>query len=55
MTVWGLVVYALFLVNWRAFLPSRYLLADMLLPVVTVFNRPFVDLFIRHSDTGCRW
>jgi len=49
-TVWGLVVYALFLLHWRSFLPSRYLVAGMLLPVVTVFNPLFADLFIRYSD-----
>lgn len=49
-TVWGLLVYLLLLLHWRELSRSRYLLAGMLLPLATVFNPLFVDLFIRHSN-----
>lgn len=49
-TVWGLLVYGLYLLHWRKLAGSHYLLAGMLLPLVTVFNPLFIDMFIRHSD-----
>lgn len=50
LTIWGLLVYVLFGLYWRELARSRYLLAGMLLPLVTVFNPLFIDMFIRYSD-----
>ena len=46
-TLWGLAVYALFILYWRRFIRHPYLFSGMLLPLVTVFNPLFVDWFLR--------
>jgi len=48
-TLWGVVVYALFVVRIRDFIGNPYLMSGMLLPIVTVFNPIFTDFFFRFS------
>lgn len=54
-TVWGLAVYALFLLYWRRFVRHPYLFSGMLLPMVTVFNPLFVDWFLRMDGVHTLW
>lgn len=54
-TAWGILVYALFLLRIREFRGNAYLVAGMLLPVVTVFNPLFVDFFLRYSWPEVLW
>lgn len=54
-TVWGLVVYVLFLASWRRFSEAPFLRAGMLIPVLTVFNPVFNDLFLRYSWPEVLW
>ncbi|MEE9447173.1 MAG: hypothetical protein V3V09_04390, partial [Arenicellales bacterium] len=46
-TLWGLLVYALFAFYWRRFIAHPFLFAGMLIPIFTVFNPLFVDWFLR--------
>ncbi len=54
-TVWGVLVYVLFMLNWRRFMSPPYLAAGMLVPFVTVFNPLFTDFFLRISNPGVLW
>lgn len=54
-TLWGLVVYALFVLYWRRFIHHPYLFSGMLLPLVTVFNPLFVDWFLRVEGVHTLW
>lgn len=54
-TIWGVLVYILFLVRARQFLPSPYLVAGMAMPLLTVFNPVFTDLFLRFSWPEVLW
>jgi hypothetical protein len=51
-TLWGVFVYAVFLANWRSLRHSLFIVAGMLIPLVTVFNPAFVDMFLRHSEAS---
>ncbi len=46
-TLWGLIVYGLFLTCFRKLSTSPYLIMGMLSPLLTVFNPLFVDLYLR--------
>ena len=54
-TLWGLAVYALFVLYWRRFIRHPYLFTGMLLPLVTVFNPLFVDWFLRMDGVHTLW
>lgn len=54
-TVWGVVVYGLFLWRWRSIARSNYLVAGMAIPILTVFNPVFTDLFLRLSWPEVLW
>jgi hypothetical protein len=54
-TAWGLLVYLLFFLNWRRYQGNLYLMAGMLLPLFTVFNPFFTDLFLRVVDSTVLW
>ena len=54
-TLWGLFVYLLFVVNWRKFVGHPYLFGGMLVPVFTVFNPIFVDWFLRMDNAHTLW
>lgn len=54
-TLWGVAVYALFILYWRKFVIHPYLFAGMLLPFATVFNPVFVDWFIKIEGVHTLW
>jgi len=54
-TVWGVLVYGLFICRTRWFIQSPYLVAGMLIPLFTVFNPIFTDLFLRVSWPEVLW
>ena len=54
-TLWGLFVYLLFVINWRKFVGHPYLFCGMLVPVVTAFNPVFVDWFLRLDGVHTLW
>jgi hypothetical protein len=55
LTVWGVLVYILFLARATRFLASPYLVAGMAMPILTVFNPVFTDLFLRFSWPEVLW
>ncbi len=55
LTIWGVLVYGLFIWHWRWLCRSPYLLAGMLVPLVTVFNPVFVDFFLRLDGPHTLW
>lgn len=54
-TLWGLLVYVLFFLNWSRYKHNLFLLSGMLLPALTVFNPFFTDLFLRLTDSTVLW
>lgn len=54
-TVWGVMVYVLFLFRRKFFLQSSYLVAGMAMPVLTVFNPVFTDFFLRFASPEVLW
>ena len=52
---WGLLVFGLFFWNWRRFRENHFLVAGMLVPVFTLFNPLFVDLFLKFSYPEVLW
>lgn len=54
-TIWGVFVYLLYLRHHRELLGSNILTAGMLLPIFTVFNPIFIDLFLRISYPEVVW
>jgi hypothetical protein len=54
-TLWGVLVYALFVIYWRKFISHPYLFAGMLVPLFTVFNPVFVDWFMRIASVHTLW
>lgn len=52
---WGLLVYVLYALRYRSFRNNAYIRAGMLLPLATVFNPWFVDLFLRYSYAELLW
>lgn len=54
-TVWGVLVYVLFVFHIRHFLKNSYLIAGMALPFLTVFNPVFTDFFLRFTGPQVLW
>ena len=54
-TLWGVLVYGLFFLNWSRYKDNLILLSGMLLPFITVFNPIFTDLFLRFTDSTVLW
>ena len=54
-SVWGLLVYAIYLVDKKRLFKSDILNAGMLVPVLTLFNPIFVDFFLRFSTADRIW
>jgi hypothetical protein len=54
-TLWGVFVYALFVMYWRKFIGHPYLFMGMLTPLLTVFNPVFVDWFMRMDGVHTLW
>ena len=54
-TVWGVFVYALFVLNFKRFVPSPYLVAGMVVPFFTVLNPVFTDFFLRFAGSQVFW
>jgi len=54
-TVWGLVVYLIFIVRIRYFLRSPLLTVGMLSPLLTVFDPFFVSAFLRFAPPEVVW
>lgn len=51
-TIWGIFVYIVFLLHWNTFSRDLYVLSGMLIPLITVFNPVFVDMFLRHNEAA---
>lgn len=54
-TAWGVAVYAFYIYKRGLFAGNDFLAAGMILPVVTVLNPVFVDLFLRLSWPEVLW
>jgi hypothetical protein len=54
-TVWGVFVYALFVLNCKRLSSSPYLVAGMVVPFFTVFNPVFTDFFLRFVGSQVFW
>ncbi len=54
-TIWGVAVYAIFIVYWKQYIRQPYLFAGMLVPLVTIFNPVFVDWFLRVDGVHTLW
>lgn len=54
-TVWGLAVYAIWLLFWRRLSGHPFLFAGMVSPLFTVFNPLFVDWFMRMDGVHTLW
>ncbi len=54
-TIWGGVVIFLFIAWFGFFKKQPLLVAGMLMPLVTVFNPLFVDIFLRVKDDHSLW
>lgn len=54
-TVWGVLVYVMFFFYRREFKGAPYLVAGMLLPVLTIFNPVYTDLFLRFAWPEVLW
>ena len=54
-TVWGVLVYVMFFLCRRELSEAPYLTAGMLLPVLTIFNPVYTDLFLRFSWPEVVW
>lgn len=48
---WGYCIYILFFLNIRDFKGNAYILAGMTIPLVTVLNPVFVDLYLRYQES----
>ena len=54
-TLWGGIVYIAFVLWFQFFRRQPLLVAGMLVPLFTIFNPLFVDLFIRIKDDHSLW
>jgi len=54
-TVWGVLVYVLFISGVRRVRWSTFLVAAAVMPLLTVFNPVFTDLFLRFSYPEVLW
>ncbi|MDH3691314.1 MAG: hypothetical protein OEU36_17865 [Gammaproteobacteria bacterium] len=55
LTVWGVLVYILYFLSGRELRKSPVIAAGMIVPVLTVFNPVFTDLFLRISWPELLW
>lgn len=55
LTIWGALVYLLFVFHLRELQRNHYLVAGMALPFLTVFNPVFTDFFLRFSWPEVLW
>lgn len=54
-TLWGLLVYGLFLLNIRRYKDNIFILAAMFSPIFTILNPFYVDLFLRLANSTTLW
>jgi hypothetical protein len=54
-SVWGVLLYLVFALNWRRLLRYDYLSVAMVSPLLTVFNPVFTDFFLRFSAGHTLW
>ena len=54
-TLWGCVVYLLFILNYQRYKQNTFIVAGMLSPLCTIFNPLFVDLFLNHKSFTTLW
>jgi len=54
-TLWGVMVYALFLINIKRYRNNLFLLAGMLSPIITFLNPFFIDAFLRNYNSTTVW
>ena len=54
-SLWGVAVILLFILNLKKFRNNAFLMAGMLSPFFTVFNPFFTDLFLRHTYAASLW
>ncbi len=54
-TIWGILIYFLFLINFKYFCNQPFIILGMLSPLLTVFNPVFVDMFIRLDQSTTLW
>ncbi len=54
-TLWGALVYLLFLLNIKRYKDNLFVIAAMFSPVFTILNPFFVDLFLRHYNSTTLW
>ena len=55
LTLWGGMVYLLWIIYWRRFIGHPFLFAGMLVPLFTVLNPLFVDWFLRMDGVHTLW
>ena len=55
LTVWGALVYLLYFLGGREIRKSPVIVAGMVVPILTVFNPLFTDLFLRVSYPEVLW
>ena len=55
LSLWGCLVYALFLINYRRYRNNLFILAGMFSPLFTILNPFFVDLFLHHKSSTTLW
>ena len=54
-TLWGCVIYVLFIINYQRYKNNLFILAGMYSPIFTILNPFFVDLFLHHSSSTTLW
>lgn len=54
-TLWGCLVYLLFLLNYRRYKHNVFIVAGMISPFFTVLNPLFVDLFLHRQSFTTLW
>ena len=54
-TLWGCLVYCLFLINIRRYKQNIFIIAGMVSPFFTILNPFFVDLFLRIDNSTTIW
>lgn len=55
LTLWGLLIYLLFFLNFNRYRNNLFILAGMLSPIFTILNPFFIDLFLRHYSSTTVW
>jgi len=54
-TLWGLFVLACAVFYWRRYIKNLYIMAALSVPLVTILNPFFIDLFLRHYNSTTVW